>query len=122
MGERVLYYNQQGKGCAASILLAARDYYGIAVDEKLEQAGKAVCPGFGVGSFCSAFVACIMVMGLVLPETEVPQARLQFLMQMQEKWGSLNCGIISAQASDCNEVLVSAAEALEAVLADRCEC
>ena len=72
--------------------------------------------GFGIGGICSGLVASVMVLGLLFDEEEIKWKRILFLMSVQERYGSLECGRLSALQTDCNEFLEGIADILQEVI------
>lgn len=104
MYKKALEYYDSGHGCSKSILLAARDEYGFVTEEVIESA-NAINNGFGIGSFCSALVAGIMILGLCYKDDMAYKKRLMLMGDFQEKFCSVNCGCLSRERSECSDII-----------------
>lgn len=113
MKEKVLLYCKGGENCAVAILKAAAEKYNFPLSSEMEKGCSALNAGFGIGGFCCALVACIMIFGILFSEEEAKKKRLIFLMEFQERFGSLNCGILSAKRTDCVELMGEIGQILE---------
>ncbi len=112
MKEKTAYYCQNGYGCAGSIFRAAQESFGIDLSPYLSNSAV-LCPGFGIGSLCSALVACLLVLGILFAEDDVKRLRVVFLSEISARCGSLNCCQLSARSADCGGILLIAAEVVE---------
>ncbi|MBM6830164.1 C_GCAxxG_C_C family protein [Anaerotignum lactatifermentans] len=101
MKERVMYWCGEGENCSRAILRAAAEKYGFPYTGELENCCAAVSTGFGIGTFCSGLIACIMVLGMLFDPEEAKAKRLALLMTFKEKYGSLDCGALSGDRADC---------------------
>ncbi|MCI8342771.1 MAG: C_GCAxxG_C_C family protein [Firmicutes bacterium] len=104
MHEKAFEYYRKGEGCSRSILLAAMDKYGN-FDDSVLKCATAITGGFGIGSFCSALVAGIMVIGLFFDEYEAEKKRILLMSEFQCRFSSVNCGCIMKNRSECEDVL-----------------
>ena len=114
--ERVQAWYKTGENCSRIILLAAAEEYGICLSEDILSACKGIQSGFGIGSFCSGLAAGVMVLGLLFDEDTVKSKRIQFLFQVQEKFGSLNCCRLSLLGEDCEKLLIQVGEILQDII------
>ena len=115
--EKVRAYCDAGENCSRIILQAAAEEYGLSLSEDILSACSGISGGFGVGGMCSGLVAAVMALGLLFPEEEVKLRRILFLIQVQERFGYLDCCRLSALGEDCSNVLVEIAEILQGVVA-----
>lgn len=116
MKERALFYYESGCSCSESILLATRDCHGRITPEALRSVG-AFTNGFGVGSFCCAVAAAVLVLGLFFPPQTAQQKRMILLCQVQRRFGSLQCSILrQGCCCRCRELVGFVAEELEKLL------
>ena len=104
MYEKALEYYKNGESCSRSILLATRDEYGLVTDEVV-RASAAITGGFGIGGFCSALVAGIMVIGLFFDEAEAEKERILLMSDFQCRFSSVNCCCIMRGRDECSDVL-----------------
>ena len=116
MKEKVLFYCKEGEGCAAAILKAAAEQYDFPISYEMERGCSAMNAGFGIGGFCGALVACIMVFGILFPKEEAKQKRLLFLMTFQERFCCFDCSVLSANRADCMELMGEVGQMLEAII------
>ena len=114
--ERVQAWYKTGENCSRIILRAAAEEYGIQVSDDILLACKGIQGGFGVGSFCSGLIAAVMVLGLMFDEETVKSKRIQFLFQVQERFGSLNCSRLSLLEEDCEGLLIQIGEILQDII------
>lgn len=113
MKERVMYWCREGENCSRAILRAAADKYGFPYTSEMENCCAAVNAGFGIGTFCSGIIACIMVLGMLFDEEEAKAKRLEFLMEFRDVYGSLDCGVLSGNRADCIELMGEMGRMLE---------
>lgn len=64
-----------------------------------------ISAGFGVGNICSGIVGAMCAMGLFFDEYEMKSIRVQFIVDFNEKFGSLDCSILCQKGIDCQEIL-----------------
>lgn len=114
MKKRVLTLYAQGYGCGQCLLLAAAEGYGIAINEKLPQGFVPINGGYGTGGLCAVFFAAMLLLGMLLDEQRAKACRMEFLLSMQERFGSINCAGLAY--AGCENVMGTAAEVLEALL------
>ena len=114
--ERVQARWDAGENCSRTILLAAAEEYGISLSADILSACSGIQGGFGIGGICSGLVAAVMVLGLLFEEETAKVRRLQFLMQIQERYGFLDCGRLSLQKADCSVLLSEIAEILQDII------
>ena len=114
--ERVQAWCKTGENCSRIILRAAAEEYGIQVSDDILLACKGIQGGFGVGSFCSGLIAAVLVLGLMFDEETVKSKRIQFLFQVQERFGSLNCSRLSLLEEDCEGLLIQIGEILQDII------
>lgn len=105
-----------GDNCSQIILRAAAEEYGFSLPEELLAACEGIHGGFGINGMCSALVAAVMVLGLLCDAEELKLKRILFLLQAQERFGSLDCCRLSALGADCSGVLGEIADILQEVL------
>ena len=113
---KVRGYCDLGENCSRVILQAAAEEYGFSLSEDILAACGGINGGFGIGGICSGLVAAVMVLGLLFDEEEVKWKRILFLMRVQERYGSLECGRLSALQTDCKEILEGIADILQEVI------
>ena len=111
--EKVRAYYDTGEGCSQIILRAAAEEYGILLSEDILSACRGISGGFGIGGMCSGIVAAVMVLGLLFDTEEVKSRRILFLLRLQERFGCLDCGRLSAMETDCMAILEAIAELLQ---------
>ena len=114
--ERVQARRDTGENCSRIILLAAAEEYGLSLSADILSACSGIQGGFGIGGICSGLVAAVMVLGLLFEEETAKTKRLQFLMQIQERDGFLDCGRLSLQKADCNVLLSEIADILQNII------
>ena len=117
--ERVQTYCDAGENCSRIILQAAAEEYGIALSQEILSACDGIQGGFGIGGMCSGLVAAVMVLGLLFDEEEVKYKRILLLLRVQEKFGGLDCGRLSAINEDCNDILVELAKILQELIEEK---
>ena len=115
--EKAMNYCAAGENCSLGLLKAAAEVYGFGLSEEMKHSCAAINSGFGVGSFCSALVAAVMIFGILFPAEEAKQKRLLFLMKIREKYGTLDCCTLSANRADCVDLIGEMAELLEESIA-----
>ena len=113
---KVRNYCGLGENCSRVILQAAAEEYGFSLSKDILAACGGINGGFGIGGICSGLVAAVMVLGLLFAEEEVKWKRILFLMKVQERYGSLECGRLSALQTDCKEILEGIADILQEVI------
>ena len=113
---KVRNYCGLGENCSRVILQAAAEEYGFSLSKDILAACGGINGGFGIGGICSGLVAAVMVLGLLFDEEEVKWKRILFLMRVQERYGSLECGRLSALQTECNEILEGIADILQEVI------
>ncbi|MBR5269631.1 MAG: C-GCAxxG-C-C family protein [Anaerotignum sp.] len=113
---KVRGYCGLGENCSRVILQAAAEEYGFSLSKDILAACGGINGGFGIGGICSGLVAAVMVLGLLFDEEEVKWKRILFLMKVQERYGSLECGRLSALQTDCKEILEGIADILQEVI------
>ena len=113
---KVRGYCDLGENCSRVILQAAAEEYGFLLSENILAACGGISGGFGIGGICSGLVAAVMVLGLLFDDEEVKWKRMLFLMRVQERYGFLDCGRLSALRTDCNEILEEIADILQEVI------
>ena len=113
---KVRGYCDLGENCSRVILQAAAEEYGFSLSENILAACRGISGGFGIGGICSGLVAAVMALGLLFDEEEVKWKRILFLMKVQEIYGSLECGRLSALQTDCKEILEGIADILQEVI------
>ena len=113
---KVKSYCGLGENCSRVILRAASEEYGFSLSEDILAACGGINGGFGIGGICSGLVASVMVLGLLFDEEEIKWKRILFLMSVQERYGSLECGRLSALQTDCKEILEGIADILQEVI------
>lgn len=114
--ERVRACFEKGENCSRIILQAAAEEYGIDLSEDILGACGGLQGGFGIGGMCSALVAAVMVLGLLFEEEEVKGKRILFLICIQEHFGCMDCGRLSAEEEDCSNILLEIADILQDVI------
>ena len=105
-----------GDNCSQIILRAAAEEYGFSLPEELLAACGGIHGRFGINGMCSALVAAVMVLGLLCDAEELKLKRILFLLQAQERFGSLDCCRLSTLGADCSGVLGEIADILQEVL------
>ena len=118
MYEKALEYYDSGEGCSRSILLAARDVYGIVSDDVIKSAG-AITRGFGIGGFCSALIARIMVIGILYDGEEANMKRFLLMDSFKSRFCSVNCGCIMRGRSECSQVLEFICNSLDEIIKEK---
>ncbi|MBQ2879561.1 MAG: C-GCAxxG-C-C family protein [Anaerotignum sp.] len=113
--ERVRAYCDTEENCSRIFLLAAAEEYGFSLSENILSACSGIRGGCGIGSICSALVAAVMVLGLLCGD-RVQEKRLLLLWKVQERFGCLDCGRLSALGDDCGLVLEEIADILQEVI------
>jgi len=140
-------YHQQGYNCAQSVAGAFADLTGLTLEQVFAAAGSF---GGGVGAsheeLCGAVSGALLILGLLHPHTrgedreakrEILGLAKEFRRRFQETFGHTRCGdLLRARpgtgektpaalrlglTAHCDIMVVTAAELLEALLAERSE-
>lgn len=114
--ERIRTYCGNGDNCSQVILRAVAEEYGISLSEELFCACRGIHGGFGINGMCSGIVAGVMALGLLCEEEELKLKRILFLLRVQNRFGSLDCCMLSALGADCSSVLGEIGEILQKVI------
>ena len=114
--ERICRYCKEGANCSQVILLAADEEYGLSLPKEILDACKGISGGFGIQGMCSGVVAAVMVLGLLFDEEEVKEKRILFLIEVQERFGALDCCRLAMHREDCEGLLEEIAEVLQEVI------
>ena len=114
--ERIRKHCGNGDNCSQVILRAVAEEYGISLSEELLAACRGIHGGFGINGMCSGVVAGVMALSLLCDEEELKLKRILFLLQVQNRFGGLDCCRLSALGADCSGVLEEIAEILQEVL------
>jgi len=121
--EKAKEYYLSGYNCAEAILHAARDTYGL----PLEQDTMKIASGFGKGMFslstCGAVTASIMTISLLTGRKDPSEAMSaakwvkQFQKEVHERLDTLQCATIleqnKQQERSCVSIVIITAEVLE---------
>ena len=135
--ESAIRYRKSGANCAQSLLAAFADVMGITEAQALAM-GAGLGGGVRSGNICGAVNAPVMVLGCAFPEMAQDKARAaavtkEFQRRFTERFRHLNCRELLAEkelqptdtamelaAGDhCGMLIVSAAEILCGVMAER---
>lgn len=121
-----LYYLEQNRNCAETILCAANDYWGLALEPTVFHALGSFGGGLGCGSLCGALAGSAAVLGILSTGTiahENPLLRptcSRLVQRFRERFGSEQCSalrplhkkerclLLVEQAADLLEELVEA--------------
>jgi len=114
--ERVRAHCEAGENCSRIILQSVAEEYEISLSQDILAACSGIQGGFGLGEMCSALVAAVMALGLLFDEEKIRWKRLLFLIRVQERFGYLDCGRLSALGEDCSLILEEIAEILQMVI------
>lgn len=117
MQQKALQYYHQGWNCSQCILKAAEQEYRIPVSKQSLALCNGINTGFGMGGFCALLIAGIMVFGLLFDEATAKSLRLQFLMEVKDKYGSHNCCDLikmrNENSNNCEALVSSIAEVID---------
>jgi C_GCAxxG_C_C family probable redox protein len=116
MRNLAIYFHNQGYNCSRCIIMAAAEKFGFPLPQEVSDCCCGVNNGFGVGTICSALVGSVMVFGILFSEEKTKLMRLELFIQFQEKYGGLNCCMISACREDCDDVIGDIAELTEKLI------
>lgn len=113
MKQFVQAYCATGENCAFAILHAAATKYKFDLSKELKDSCAVLQAGFGICGTCGALVASLMVLGILFSEDDAKRIRLFFFLAFQEKYHGFDCKTISADRTDCMDVMLDIAELLE---------
>ena len=113
MKQAALDYYFQGMDCTRSILMAVKRCHGDKITEEVIAASGALSNGFGIGGFCGALIAGIMVLSALLGEDEAKSKRILFVSDFHCNFRGTNCHTISRGRNDCREVIAFVCDWLE---------
>jgi C_GCAxxG_C_C family probable redox protein len=116
MKDLAIKFHREGYNCSQCIIKAYDEKYGKKFDASFYKALNGIYNGFGVGSLCSVFVACVMVLSLEFSEDEIAQKRMIFCNNFYEKFGGINCSKLKKDYDGCEYIIGSGAEMLEKMI------
>lgn len=112
------FYNE-GYNCSQCIIKAFQEKYDYPISDDVYLGLIAVNTGMGIGSFCSALVAAVMIFGFVFDKETAVRARLKLISCFDAYFGSLNCSGLNASKNKykgCEKVISMAAYFTERIL------
>ncbi|MGL4790216.1 MAG: C-GCAxxG-C-C family (seleno)protein [Anaerotignaceae bacterium] len=112
MKELALYYYGEGYSCSKCIILAAKDTYGR-VTKSIVESVNGINNGYGVGSFCSAITAVLIILGLFYDEDQLKEKRMELICGFQENFCSINCSHLTKDRSNCEAMISFVCDYLE---------
>lgn len=105
--------------CSQCILKAAEDYYGLRISDDIYAMCKALCAGFGIGGFCNALVAGIMLFGFVADDSKAKRMRLMLLSEFEDRYHDFNCAKLKKERNgeyDCRELISFTARIIKEII------
>jgi hypothetical protein len=108
LGEKALYYHNEGYNCSQCVLMAYADVYKKELSSEIINMCSAVNNGFGTGGICSVLSACVMLFGIVADDVTAKEMRVMLFDEFIEKYKNLNCMAVSGEG--CENIILSACE------------
>lgn len=121
MREEALHFLEMGCNCSQCILRAAEQHYHRELPPMLPEMCGGITGGFGVGGFCSALVAGVMVFGWFFDEETVKLMRIRLINGFCERQGAVDCGRLQCLNADCANVIGDAAELVQQLVDEELE-
>ena len=115
-----VYYNEKGKNCAESILLAASDLYSLGLNDEDAKLLVGFGGGMGCGSVCGCLAGAIAIIGkLYYGREDLRDICARFTSKFNEALGcdSIDCSEIAGKYKTperrCEEVVLISSKLLE---------